>query len=275
MITRFAPTPSGYLHAGNAVNALLVAWLAAAAQGRVVLRIDDMDATRSRPEYIDDVFRVLHWLGVEWDSGPRDRADFDLHFSARHRREYYRAELAAGQDRGLQVYACSCSRRDMGGTIPAGGCPGECRQRHLSFSPGHTALRVHVPRGTAVAVAEQAIALDDVVGDFVVWRRDDLPAYHLASVVEDRNHQVTHVVRGMDLLPSTAAQLFLADYLDAPRFTSARFIHHDLLVGPDGGKLSKSQATTGTPLPATDAERHHLITMATRIGKPWAIGPTG
>ncbi len=274
MITRFAPTPSGYLHAGNAVNALLVAWLARASQGRVVLRIDDMDAARSRREYVDDVFRVLHWLGVDWDTGPRDPMDFERHFSTQHRREYYRAELAAGRDRGLEVYACACSRRDLGDTIPTGGCPGSCRQRQLEFSPGHTALRVQVPHGTTVAVANEVIPLDRVMGDFVVWRRDDLPAYHLASVIEDRDHHVTHVVRGTDLLQSTAAQLFLADHLDAHRFTAARFIHHDLLTGPDGGKLSKSQALRGAPLPHTDAERHHLVATAIRIGQPWGITPT-
>lgn len=273
MITRFAPTPSGYLHAGNAVNALLVAWLARSEHGRVALRIDDMDATRSRPEYVHDVFRVLDWLGVRWDFGPRDPDDFERNFSSQHRREFYRAELEAARERGLAVYACTCSRRSLGDVIPTGGCSGACRDRGISFVPGRTSLRVHVPADTTVLVADETIRLALVMGDFVVWRRDDLPAYHLASVVEDREWNVTHVVRGRDLLQSTAAQLFLADRLGAQAFATARFIHHDLLLGPDGDKLSKSQASRGAPLAATDAELQRLTAAASRIGQEWGISP--
>ena len=130
MITRFAPTPSGYLHLGNAVNAQLVAWLALSADGEIRLRIDDMDAPRSRGEYVEDIFNTLAWLEIDWKGGPTDSEDFLQRHSMRGRTEHYRAELEQARGRGLEVYACTCSRSQLRGP-PVGGCPGGCREaRH-------------------------------------------------------------------------------------------------------------------------------------------------
>jgi glutamyl-tRNA synthetase len=260
MITRFAPTPSGYLHVGNAVNAQLVAWLAIANTGVVALRIDDMDAARYRPEYVDDVFDVLGWLGVEWQLGPTSSADFEAHHSLRRRTEYYRSELRAAADRGLELYACRCSRRQLTGP-PTGGCPGGCREAGHPYVVGMSAIRAHVP----VDVCPE-------IGDVVLWRRDDLPAYHLASVIEDRDLGVTHVVRGDDLRPSTAIQLHLARYLDAAAFTAASIVHHPLLTDAAGAKLSKSVLQSG-PLHRTPELRDAVVERALEIGARVGITP--
>jgi len=269
MITRFAPTPSGYLHLGNAVNAQLVAWLAAQHDGRMVLRIDDMDAPRSRPEYVDDVFDLLHWLGLVWQDGPRDSLDFAARHSQQARRSHYWSELEAARSNGLEVYACACTRTMRTGPA-TGGCPGGCRAAGLEYEETRTALRVHVPLGTSVLVGDEPVALDTTMGDFVVWRRDGLPTYQLVSVIEDREAGTTHLVRGEDLRESTAAQLFLAPSLQARDFTGATFLHHGLVVAADGSKLSKSQASSG-PLARTDRMRDLVRERAEAMGRPLGI----
>ena len=244
MRTRVAPTPSGYLHAGNAVNALLVSWLAGQHGGSVRLRIDDVDGPRYRPEYVDDLLDVLQWLGVEWDSGPRTTAEFESEFSLARRIDYFRRELGTAVDRGLPAFACTCTRSQA---LAAGrrGCVADCTDRHLALEPGLTALRV------------RATGLDDIV----LWRRDDLPAYHLASLLEDRDDATTHVVRGEDLRESTAIQLALAPYFAAQRFAGAVFLHHPLVTAPDGTKLSKSQSRSG-PLPRTAGSLDTILATA-------------
>ena len=273
MITRFAPTPSGYLHIGNAANALLVSWLAAASDGTVALRIDDMDASRARSEFVADIFDTLAWLEIPWAIGPRDAADFVAHFSMASSAERYRGELSAAQARGLDAYACACSRSQLT-AVPTGGCPGGCRTRDLLLEPGKTALRLHVPRGTAVPVGEHVVHVDEVMGDFVVWRRDDLPSYHLASVIEDRDLGTTHLVRGADLLESTAAQFLLASQLGAPSVLDATYLFHDLITDADGAKLSKSVATSG-PLAHDDRTRDLIHAMALQLGAALGITPPG
>lgn len=235
-LTRYAPTPSGFLHAGNIANLERTAEVARAVSATIALRIDDADASRYRREYVDDIFRVLDERGLPWTVGPRDAHDFEQHYSQRAKTEYYRAELLAS---GLAVYACGCSRAAQR-TAPTGGCQGGCRDAGLAWAPGENALRVIVPLDTTIAVAGHAVALDAEMGDFVVWRRDDLPAYQWVSVVEDRDLGTTHIVRGADLLASSAAQVFLARGLGAINVIEAEYVHHDLVLDDDGHKLSKS-----------------------------------
>jgi glutamyl-tRNA synthetase len=272
VITRFAPTPSGYLHIGNAANALLVAWLAAACDGTVVLRIDDMDAPRARPEYVDDIFSVLDWLGIVDLAGPRSADEFTAVHSSRHRMDAYRRAVEELQGSRLEVYACACSRSSLTGPA-SGGCPGHCRSRGLEYVHGQTALRVHVPLGTTVDVDGFGVDLAASMGDFVVWRRDDLPAYQLASLVDDEALGITHIVRGRDLLPSTAAQRFLAGGLGASGFQHATVVHHELVTDPGGGKLSKSQAGSGVPLNRSAATRRLVHETARSLGSTVGISP--
>ena len=235
-LTRYAPTPSGFLHAGNIANLERTAEVARAVGATVALRIDDADASRYRRAYVEEIFRVLDERGLTWSLGPRDADDFEAHFSQRAKTEYYRAELLAS---GLPAYACACSRA-VQRTIPTGGCAGGCRDAGLAWRPGETALRAVVPAATTVDIAGTTVPLDTAMGDFVIWRRDDLPAYQWVSVIEDRDLGTTHIVRGADLLASSAAQIFLAGAVGADNVVNAQYVHHALVVDSDGRKLSKS-----------------------------------
>lgn len=238
-LTRYAPTPSGYLHAGNIRNLELTAEVAAGVGADIALRIDDADAARYRRQYVEDIFCVLVERELPWTIGPRDVDDFEAHWSQRGRTEYYRAELARLRN-SLATYACACSRTIQVGPA-TGGCMGSCRSRGIASTPGETALRVVVPVGTMIAVDDVTVDLAVEMGDFVVWRRDDLPAYQLVSVVEDRDLGTTHIVRGQDLRDSSAAQIFLAPALGAANVVDATYVHHELITDGDGRKLSKSQ----------------------------------
>ena len=270
MITRIAPTPSGYLHVGNCVNFLLVDWLARGLAGQVNLRIDDVDAERYRTEYVDDIFRVLPWLAIDWQQGPRSRSEFEERFASRDRVEYYRSHLAALEAAEL-VYACECSRADLR-AADSRSCVKDCAGRHLPLVAGSTALRARVPSGTRIEIDGEVIDVEAELGDFVVWRRDDLPAYQLASLIEDRDAGITHVVRGRDLLPSTAAQLFLAPTLSAGNFSRAMFVHHDLVTGSDGSKLSKSQLGGG-PMELDDDTYARIVEAAAGIALDVGLTP--
>lgn len=236
-VSRIAPTPSGYLHIGNAANFLLT-WLAVRRRGgRLLLRIDDLDRERCRPEYVDDVFTALEWLGIEPDSGPSGPADFYAHYSQSERYDEYRNAMERMPQHGAHLFACDCSRKRLAGERLY---PGTCRDAGRELVPMQTAMRIAVPDNTVITVGREDVELDRTMGDFVLWRRDDIPAYQLVSVLEDKRSGVNLVVRGRDLFESSAAQLFLAPFLDAETFANATFVHHDLIRRPDGGKFSKS-----------------------------------
>lgn len=239
MLTRIAPTPSGYLHAGNRLNFRVTADLATSLEATLALRIDDADAARYRREYAEDIFATLHDMGISWTIGPRDVDDFEQNWSQRARTERYRDVLRRAIDAGMPVYACACSRAQQAGPA-SGGCAAGCRGRSLPLEPSLTALRVAVDPGTHVRVGEDVISLADAMGDFIIWRRDDLPAYQLVSVAEDHDLGVTHIVRGRDLLASSAAQVHLARWTGAHNVIEAVYVHHDLVTDSSGAKLSKS-----------------------------------
>jgi glutamyl-tRNA synthetase len=239
--TRIAPTPSGHLHVGNAWSFTLT-WLAARASGGTVrLRIDDLDADRARDEHLDDIFASLRWLGLDWDAGPRDAADFRAAHSQRLRVDRYNEAVDRLAARG-HLYACACSRADVRRESRAQGTviyPGTCRGRGLGLdavSADHV-LRFRMPgglQGVGVTVRDESggvFALHPArdMGDFVLRRRGGDPAYQLASLLDDVAHGVDFVVRGLDLMPSTGAQLALAAALDLPEFARVRFWHHELV----------------------------------------------
>ena len=238
-VTRYAPTPSGYLHAGNLANFTLTRDLAVHVGADIALRIDDADAARYRREYVDDIFKTLRAHGLEWQIGPRDTDDFESRWSQRHKTAAYRQALRDLMD-ATDTYACACSRA-VQRAVPTGGCTGGCRALRLPLEPERTALRVVVPADTCIDVSGAMVDLSAEMGDFVVWRRDDLPAYQLVSVVEDRDLGTTHIVRGEDLLASSAAQIWLAPGLGAANVAHATYVHHALVLDAAGRKLSKSQ----------------------------------
>ncbi len=228
---RLAPTPSGFLHVGNAVNFTLN-WLAARLTPgvRLLLRIDDLDSERKRPEYVQNIFEVLCWLGLDWDEGPRTAADLEGRWSQRHRMPLYEALLTALRT-GQWLFACAKSRREL---APFGGdYPEAFRQQACNLDDARVAWRLHTPLPHRP---------EWMPPDFVVRRRDGIPAYQVASVADDVHFSVTHIIRGEDLMPSTRAQQYLAQCAGQPwaSFCSLHFLHHPLLTDDQGQKLSKS-----------------------------------
>lgn len=236
---RYAPTPSGYLHIGNALNFRLNWLVARRNSGKILLRIDDIDAERKRPEYVADIFESLEWLGLDWDEGPGLSsseavtssyrltmmvADFEKNWSQHQRLPLYVKVLKKLRDTGL-LFACRKSRRDLAPFDAA--YPPEFRQQNLSLDEPDVAWRIATPPGFPLP-------------DFVVRRRDGLPAYQVASLADDLHFGITHIVRGADLEASTTAQRFLAECLGEQSFLNIQFLHHPLLTDASGEKLSKS-----------------------------------
>lgn len=261
LVTRIAPTPSGFLHVGNAVNIVLTDWMARAHGGQLLLRIDDFDTGRIRPAYLEDVFRTLDWLDIAIDDGPSGPADFQSRWSMSTRMDtFQQARDRLMGHAGAQVFVCRCSRTSLG---PNGHCVRGCAGRDLDLVAGHSVLRMSVPT--------QDPRGEPPAGDHVLWRRDGLPAYHLGSVVADEALGVTAVVRGTDLRPSSALQVHLATLLPAPGFAAADLRHHDLLTGPGGAKLSKSAGTQALPMEHSIQLRERIWTCAEALGAPIGI----
>jgi glutamyl-Q tRNA(Asp) synthetase len=249
--TRFAPAPTGWLHLGHAVNAVVVWGLARALDGRVLLRLEDHDAGRCRPAYADGILDCLDWLGLDADLAPvaSYRAGPSLRQSARGAR--YAQVLAALRDAG-SVYACRCSRREIAAQRPADAAPeaelwypGTCRDAALA----------EAGCGIRVRLDDRAIAFDDVIlgpqrqvpaaqcGDLLVRERSGSWTYQFAVTVDDLDQGIDVVLRGEDLLASTGRQWQLRSLLGAPGVPVVG--HHPLLRQPDGRKLSKSDGATG------------------------------
>lgn len=236
VVSRLAPTPSGYLHLGNAVNFVLTWLLTRQAGGTLHLRIDDLDRARLRPAYLDNIFRVIDWLGINYDHGPTGPDDFLRHHSQLlHLPEYNRVLRGLARCPGL-VQASQRTR--TGG--PKAPVPLE--------TPG-AAWRAQVPGGTEISFldawqGETTVPLGALMPDFVIRKKDGAAAYQVASVVDDLRLGSNLIVRGLDLQPSTAAQLWLAGLLsETAAFNAAQiqFHHHPLLTNEAGQKLSKSQ----------------------------------
>jgi glutamyl-tRNA synthetase len=249
---RFAPSPSADLHLGNLRTALL-AWLFARAVGaRFLVRIDDLDPGRSRPEVADRQLAALAALGLDWD-GPVVRQSA--------RAALYDDALAALRRDGL-VYRCWCTRAEIRqaasaphADAPEGAYPGTCAQlsvaelgeRERSGRP--PALRVRAGGVTARFVDRLAGPVEGRLDDFVVRRNDGAHAYNLAVVADDDDQRIGEVVRGADLLQTTPRQLWLYDRLGRP---APRHAHVPLMLGPDGTRLAK---------------RHGAVTLADRIAE--------
>ena len=236
VVSRLAPTPSGYLHLGNAVNFMLTWLLTRQAVGTLHLRIDDLDRARLRPAYLDNIFRVIDWLGIDYDHGPSGPDDFLRHHSQLlHLPDYNRVLRRLAQVPGL---VRASQRTRTGGDEAA--VPLE--------TPG-AAWRAQVPAGTEIQFADAwqgptRVPLGALMPDFVVRKKDGVAAYQVASIVDDLRLGTNLIVRGLDLLPSTAAQLWLAGQLsETTGFNASRiqFYHHPLLTNAAGQKLSKSQ----------------------------------
>jgi glutamyl-tRNA synthetase/glutamyl-Q tRNA(Asp) synthetase len=237
-VTRFAPSPTGYLHLGHVVNAVYVWGLAQAVGGSVLLRVEDHDRVRSRPEFETALLEDLEWLGFlglpATSSGRQRQSD---------RTPLY-VEALARLRRTHHVYACDCSRARIGGERYSG----RCRERRVPEGPG-TGLRVQIDPGSErfedLLLGHLEHRPAEQCGDLLIRDRTGHWTYQFAVSVDDLEQGVTLVIRGIDLLSSTGRQLRLARMLAAEERPPAAtpppvYLHHPLISGDDGLKLSKS-----------------------------------
>ena len=245
---RIAPSPTGYLHLGHARTFWTAQERAKAHGGTLVLRNEDLDRTRCKPEFVSAMLEDLRWFGFEWQEGPDVGGPF-APYNQSERYHLYREALEKLEQAGV-IYPCICSRKDLQAAARAPHAedddepiyPGTCRgNRKSQIVNRKFSWRFRVPDGETVSFNDgnfgpQQFTAGKDFGDFVVLRNDDVPAYQLACVVDDAAMQITEVVRGADLLVSTARQLLLyrALGLRAPQF------HHcSLLIDDTGVRLAK------------------------------------
>lgn len=247
---RLAPSPTGLLHIGHACTFWTAYQRSLANSGTLVFRNEDLDPHRSKPQFAEDVIEDLRWLGIRWQEGPDVGGPFAPYEQSR-RREFYLVAWRKLRDGGF-FYPCTCSRKDLAlaATAPNEGdddplYSGRCRDKIAEASqhetPAGVNWRFRVPDGEAIAfddlhLGSRRFITGQDFGDFVVWRRDDVPAYQLAVVADDAAMQITEVVRGADLLKSTARQLLLIRALGLP---VPSYYHCDLVRDEAGIRLAK------------------------------------
>lgn len=267
-VGRLAPSPTGQLHLGHARSFLLAWWHTRSRGGRVILRIEDLDRARSRPELVDACMRDILWLGMDWDGEPllqsRDTAPMQAACD----------DLLA---RGF-AYPCTCSRAEIAAlSAPHAGedeprYPGTCRGRYATRD--EAARASGRPAGVRLLVPEGEVRVDDslagqrtfdvarTVGDFLVQRRDGAFAYQLAVVVDDARQGVNEIVRGEDLLPSTARQLHVQNQLRLPH---PRWYHVPLVVDETGERLAKRRDSLAlASLRAESVDPRAIVAWAAR-----------
>lgn len=246
---RYAPSPTGYLHLGNARTALVAYWHTKAQNGTFVMRVEDLDSARSKPEMVTANLDELRWLGLRWDEGPDVSGPFELYIQSQ-RFSLYEEALAklSAQNRAFECYLSRKDLREIA-SAPHGQMPLYGRaeratnervkdQKILEGKPPSLRFRVDEPSFTFrdELQGKQTIKL----GDFVVKRADGEWAYQLAVVVDDSAMNITEVVRGDDLLQSTAAQLLLYDALE---LTPPTFLHVPLLMDETGERMAKRKGS--------------------------------
>lgn len=249
---RIAPSPTGYLHLGHARTFWRAFERAREVGGSLLFRNEDLDPQRARPEYAKAMFEDLRWFGIRWDEGPDIGGPFAPYEQSR-RTVFYLAAWRQLLARGA-IYPCSCSRKDLAHAAQAPHeapahdpddeplYPGTCRERTLdAATPAGINWRFRVPDGERISFDDRHRGPQEFVagrdfGDFVVWRRDDVPAYQLAVVVDDAAMKISEIVRGADLLRSTARQILLQRALGLPR---VEYYHCDLVTDGHGERLAK------------------------------------
>jgi glutamyl-tRNA synthetase len=246
---RLAPSPTGLLHIGHARTFWIAAQRALEHRGTLILRSEDLDPERSRAEFAQAMIEDLQWLGIRWNEGPDCGGDYGP-YAQSERRAHYLEAWRRLRDGGF-IYPCTCSRKDLSQAASAPNdlddepiYPGHCRDRRdaASFAePAGVNWRFRVPDGEEIAFAdlnlgEQRNVAGRDFGDFLVWRRDDVPAYQLAVVVDDAAMRISEVVRGADLLKSTARQLLLLRALALP---VPDHFHCELVRDASGVRLAK------------------------------------
>lgn len=245
---RLAPSPTGYLHLGHARTFWTAQQRARESGGALVLRNEDLDRQRCKPEFVAAMIEDLRWFGFAWEEGP-DVGGPHAPYNQSERLAHYRTALEKLQAGGF-IYPCTCSRKDIAAAAHAPHAededepiyPGTCRSKHEPTALNRQfAWRFRVPDGETISFrdgqfgSQQFVAGKDF-GDFVVWRQDDLPSYQLACTVDDAGMGITEVVRGADLLRSTVRQLLLYRALG---LQPPAFCHCPLMNDAQGVRLAK------------------------------------
>ncbi len=279
--TRYAPSPTGPLHIGNVRSGLFAYLFARHHKGTFILRIDDTDPERSTKESLDEILESLRWLGLEWDDGPPDPRYFQSNRLHRYR------EAALGLLRGGKAYPCYCTAEELEARRKQAererrkpGYDGRCRHREFPSDlplPDRGAgrdytIRFRSPNEGQTVVDDQvkgrAVFENSELDDLIIFRSDGLPTYNFATVLDDADFQITHVVRGDDHLPNTPRQIqiFQALGLHPPKYA-----HLPMVMGPDGTKLSKRHGATSV-IAYRDAGylAEALINYLARLG--WSYG---
>ncbi len=258
-VGRFAPSPTGPLHFGSMVAALASYLDAKAHNGQWLVRIEDVDETRCKSEFADDILRTLLSFGLQWDGEVLLQSQ---------RKPAYEQALARLSSQS-HIYACGCSRKEIADSATAGiegpVYPGTCR-----YQPRHQPIdRRAVPHAIRVLTHNDPIIFTDsiqdeytqriesAIGDFIIKRRDGLFAYQLAVVVDDAAQGITHVVRGADLIDSTARQIHLQHLLALP---TPRYLHIPVVTNAAGQKLSKQTLAAGIPTVSVNRVLIHALT---------------
>ncbi|MDR2845147.1 MAG: tRNA glutamyl-Q synthetase [Puniceicoccales bacterium] len=254
---RIAPTPTGLLHLGHAATFCRAEERAHDANGAVVMRIEDLDPLRCKPEFATAALEDLRWLGLRWDEGPDTDGGAFGPYTQSERRAWFLSVWARLRDGGF-IYPCARSRRDVemaagaphddDGTdgepiFPVEWRPAAGAGREATAPMGHN-WRFRVPDGEPIHFTDTRLGPKTFTagvdfGDFVIWRRDDVPAYELAVVADDHAMRITEVVRGEDLLKSTARQLLLYRALG---WTAPAWYHTALVRDATGRRLAKRDA---------------------------------
>jgi len=253
---RLAPSPTGLLHIGHARTFWIAAQRAMENHGTLILRNEDLDPQRSRAEFARAMIEDLRWLGIHWSEGPDCGGECGP-YAQSERRGHYLEAWRRLRDGGF-LYPCTCSRKDLAQSASAPNeadtddepvYPGTCRNRRDTanfMEPAGVNWRFRVPKGEEVEFADLNLGRQRFVagadfGDFLVWRRDDVPAYQLAVVVDDAAMRITEVVRGADLLKSTARQLLLTRALGYAGlgYAAPDYFHCELVRDAAGVRLAK------------------------------------
>jgi len=247
---RLAPSPTGFLHLGHARTFWTAQQRAQSKHGILILRNEDLDPDRCQPQFLQAMYEDLRWFGLNWQEGPDCGGPY-APYSQSERRSLYSAALEKLKQRGF-LYPCTCSRKDIQSSARAPHAaddgepiyPGNCRSKAQLPTPSPAlpcSWRFRIPDGQTISFVDghlgpQQFAAGKDFGDFVVWRHDGVPAYQLAVVVDDAAMQITEVVRGEDLLLSTARQLLLYRALE---LTPPQFFHCPLMKDEAGVRLAK------------------------------------
>jgi glutamyl/glutaminyl-tRNA synthetase len=244
---RLAPSPTGHLHLGHARTFWAAQQRAKEHGGQLILRNDDLDSTRYKMEFVEAMLEDMRWFGFEWSEGP-DIGGPMAPYNQSERMSFYQAALEKLHAANF-IYPCTCSRKDIQQAVTAPHAaddeliyPGTCRNNSpLKTENSKFALRFRVPDGETVSFHDGNLGLKTYVagkdfGDFVIWRGDGVPAYQLSCAVDDAAMRITEVVRGADLLVSSARQILIYRALGLP---VPAFYHCDLMLDDQGQRLAK------------------------------------